>query len=168
MIPDFAVGPAARHVGRVGVLLAVRLPLDRRTGAKSKILMPRIADRPPACLWRERVDLCSGGRFDGARSLRPKFAAAVRPGSDGDLFDLIDLYYSHDHETEDDADPDWGAADSISPTSETPRSDVEYLGKAMLWKAECVECFLKFRGVHRYRSGIGIASRLSTASLRNP
>src|SRR5262245_4784952 len=80
--------PTARqrhHTGHGTVLLAVRLPLGRRAGAKMKIRMSWIAKRPAAGFRGKRIDLFGGGgdgqvwvgkgfrrRLDEERSRRPR------------------------------------------------------------------------------------------------
>ena len=149
-----------RHIGHGAVMFTVG-PLGNWIAAEVKIRVPRVAARPAAGLWSERVDFfgdgqawisaggCPGARqgglvqrrLDKEGSGRLRFGAAVCPGGDrnGGLFDLADRNRPGGQEAEHDADAAWHAAIAVLPTSDAPRADAEQLSDAVLCDAERAE-----------------------------
>ena len=157
--PPAGVPPAAsprRRAGQGVVVFAVGLA-GNRTAAKAKTSAPRIAVRPAAGPRGERDDCLGSGQLwvgeggslgarrgrlfqrrrgrEGSRRLR--FGAAVGPGGDsnGDPLDLVNRHRAASHEAEQNVDAAGDAAIAVLPAPDTPRTDTEQVGDAVLCEA---------------------------------
>ena len=175
--PPAGVLPAAsprRRAGQGVVDFAVGLA-GNRTAAKAKTSAPRIAVRPAAGPRGERDDrlgsselwVGEGGNLGASRgrlfqrrrgregSRRLRFGAAVGSGGDsnGDPLDLVNRHRAASHEAEQNVDAAGDAAIAVLPAPDTPRTDTEQVGDAVLCEAERVECLAEFGPDHRQVAG---------------
>jgi hypothetical protein len=154
--------PAARRrrqIGRGVMKFAVGFFNDS-AAAEMKAWLPGIAERPPACLWLERADRegdCQDGplwrRLDGARSRRPRFAAAVYPGGgnrDGGQLDIGRADLPRHHESDGHHNTGWGSASAVLPPPDISFASAKPLRGGTLPDSEGGERRIKFshdRGV---------------------